>query len=275
MNLTFEWRWPRVLAHRGGGALAPENTLAAIDVGRAHGYRAIECDAMLAGDAVPVLIHDDTLERTTSGRGPVPALTAAQLQRLDAGSWFDARFAGARVPLLAEAIAHCRGHGVWMNIEIKPAPGHERQTGAAVAALVAAAFEVPPAAATTALPGAAAALPPSWPLLSSFSSDALAAAAQAAPGLPRGFLLEVVPADWHEQLVALDCMALHCDHRHLTATLAAQVKRAGFGLFCYTVNDPGRARQLLDWGVDAFCTDRIDLIAPDFAAGDGRVQPRT
>jgi glycerophosphoryl diester phosphodiesterase len=146
MIAPFHWPWPRVLAHRGGGALAPENTLAAIDVGRAQGYRAIECDAMLAGDAVPVLIHDDTLERTTDGRGPVPAVTAAQLQRLDAGGWFDARFAGARVPLLAEAIAHCRSHGVWMNIEIKPARGHERQTGEVVAALVAAAFAdaVPP-----------------------------------------------------------------------------------------------------------------------------------
>jgi glycerophosphoryl diester phosphodiesterase len=60
-------------------------------------------------------------------------------------------------------------------------------------------------------------------------------------------------------------VALHCDHRQLTATLAAQIKRAGFGLLCYTVNETARARQLLDWGVDALCTDRIDLIPPDFA----------
>src|SRR5512135_3726600 len=70
------WPYPRILAHRGGGTLAPENTIEAIDVGRAHGYRGVEFDVMLAADAVPVLIHDPTLERTTSGRGDVAAHTA-------------------------------------------------------------------------------------------------------------------------------------------------------------------------------------------------------
>ncbi len=107
------WPWPRVLAHRGGGTLAPENTLGAIRFGLAHGFRAIEFDAMLAADSIAVLMHDPTLERTTSGRGPVPAMSAAALAQLDAGAWHSPRFAGEPVPTLADALALCRAHDVW------------------------------------------------------------------------------------------------------------------------------------------------------------------
>ncbi|MGB9107283.1 MAG: glycerophosphodiester phosphodiesterase family protein, partial [Telluria sp.] len=65
-------------------------------------------------------------------------------------------------------------------------------------------------------------------------------------------------------------VAIHANHRHLTRQQAVDVKAAGFGLFCYTVNDPARARVLLAWGVDAFCTDRIDLIGPDFCMGSSK-----
>jgi len=251
------WPWPRVLAHRGGGALAPENTLAAIDVGRAQGHRAVEFDAMLAADDTAWLIHDERLERTTDGRGAVAECRAEQLARLDAGAWFAPRYAGERLARLEQAIAHCRAHGVWTNIEIKPAAGHESRTGERVAQIVAQAYAPPPGAA----PLARAALP----LLSSFSTAALQAAQRSAPGVPRAHLFERVPADWPQVLAALGCVALHCDHRHLNAALAAAIRRAGYALFCYTVDDPARARQLIGWGVDAFCTDRIDLIGADFA----------
>jgi glycerophosphoryl diester phosphodiesterase len=251
------WPYPRVLAHRGGGTLAPENTIEAIDVGRAHGYRAVEFDAMLAADAVPVLMHDPTLERTTSGHGDVCAHTAAQLAMLDAGAWHSAAFAGTHVPLLDAAIAHCRAHGIWMNIEIKPAPGFEQLTGTVVARCTATHF------ADAILPGGdrAEQCNPIVPLFSSFERDALVAARAAAPDIPRGYLLDEVPANWREALQALGCVALHTNHRHLTPQLARAIKEAGYWLFCYTVNDPARGKELLQWGVDAFCTDRIDLIA--------------
>jgi glycerophosphoryl diester phosphodiesterase len=254
------WPFARVLAHRGGGTLAPENTLAAIDEGLRYGYRAIECDAMLAADAVPVLIHDPTLERTTSGSGAVASFKAADLMQLDAGAWKGARFAGTRLPSLVDAIAHCRRHNVWINIEIKPAPAYESATGAQVARVTAQAYadRVRPRG------DQAGRIEPQAPLFSSFSPEALAAARAAVPDLPRGLLVGPVPADWEEQLERLDCVALHCSHKHLTQALARTVKDAGYWLFCYTVNDTQRARELFDWGVDAFCTDRIDLIPPAF-----------
>jgi glycerophosphoryl diester phosphodiesterase len=73
-----------------------------------------------------------------------------------------------------------------------------------------------------------------------------------------------LPPDWERRAREVGAVAIHANQKHLTQKQAGEVKAAGFGLFCYTVNDPGRARELLDWGVDAFCTDRIDLIASRF-----------
>ena len=244
---VMRWTYPRILAHRGGGTLAPENTLAAIRAGRAAGFEGIECDAMLSADRVPMLIHDPTLERTTEGRGDVAAATAAELGRLDAGSWLAPRFAGEPVPTLAQAIALCRELGSWMNVEIKPSPGRDIETGVAVADLVARSFG----------PGETA------PLLSSFSRSALAAARRAQPRLALGWLCEAPPAHWRAALDELGAVALHCDHRRLTAERALEVKAAGYGLFCYTVDDPARVTELFDWGVDALCTDRLDRVLPN------------
>jgi glycerophosphoryl diester phosphodiesterase len=244
------WPYPRRLAHRGGGSLAPENTLAAIETGHRYGFRAVEFDVMLSADEVPVLIHDDTLERTTNGRGKVCETRAADLLRLDAGSWHSPAFAGEPLPSFEAAARLCRALGMWMNIEIKPSPGFERQTGRIVA-LAAARLA---AERTDGVPA---------PLLSSFSPEALAAAREAAPHLARGYLISRVPPDWRNRLQALDCAALHVNHRHLPPAAAAAAKQAGYGLFCYTVDDPQRVDTLFSWGVDALCTDRIDLVAAD------------
>jgi glycerophosphoryl diester phosphodiesterase len=257
---TTDWPWARAIAHRGGGTLAPENTLAGIRTGIEHGYRAIEFDAMLASDEVPVLIHDHTLERTTSGSGLVPSQAAAALTALDAGRWFGDRFAGERLPTFAQAVEFCRGNGVWINIEIKPAPGFDARTGEVVARETARLY------ADVIRPGGGerGRIVRDVPLFSSFSDAALSAARRTAPDVPRGYLRDRVPPDWRDSLEDLRAVALHTNHKYLTREQAREIKDAGYWLFCYTVNDPARAREIVDWGVDAFCTDRIDLIPPDF-----------
>ena len=247
------WPYPRVLAHRGGGTLAPENTYAGLRRGMQAGFRAVEFDVMLARDGVPVLMHDPGLGRTVKGSGSVFEHDAQELAAMDAGGWFGPAFTGEPVPLFLEYARLCKAHGVWMNIEIKPAPGFERDTGTVVARLAADLFAAELAAGEP------------TPLLSSFSEAALAGARQAAPGLARACLMSSLAHDWEARARALDAVAIHTNHQHLGQEAAQAVKAAGFGLFCYTVNDPGRARTLLEWGVDAFCTDRIDLIGPDFA----------
>lgn len=243
--------WPRVLAHRGGGALAPENTLAGMREAHAHGMGGVEFDVMLAADGVPILMHDTRLGRTVPGEGDVDTFGSAELARMDAGAWFDPRFQGEPVPSMEDTVQWLRRHGVWMNIEIKPMPGRDVQTGRVVGSRVRDLY-------------ADVADPAGLPLFSSFSVQALGAAREAAPGIPRGLLVEGVPPDWEACLEALACVSLHCQHDLLDAALARRIKTAGYGLMCYTVNDPARARELFSWGVDAVCTDRYDLIGAGF-----------
>lgn len=245
------WFYPKVLAHRGGGILAPENTLAALRCGAERGFRGVEIDAMLAADGVPVLMHDPVFGRTVPGRGKVARTPAAELQRMDAGAWFGEQFAGEPVPTLEAAIGLCQARGLWMNIEIKPTPGADIDTGYIVARETARLYRGP-------------LVPAQLPLLSSFSFDALHAAKESAPHLPRALLVDRLTSDWYDNMTALGAVAVHINQRHLHERDVQAIKAAGFAVFCYTVNDPARAKLLQGWGVDAFCTDRLDLIRPDF-----------
>lgn len=240
------WPYPHVAVHRGGGTLAPENTLAGLCVGSGFGHTMVEFDAKLSADNVAFLLHDDTVERTSNGRGAAAQLRYAQIAAFDAGSWCDPRFEGEHMPTLAEAAQCCRDEGLAANVEIKPCPGREVETGRIVGAETARLWR------GNAVP----------PLLSSFSFEALAAAREAAPDLPRGLLFEHVPDDWREQTAALGCVSLHASHRHLDEALVRSIKDAGLFILAYTVNDLERARLLASWGADTVCTDRIDLIGP-------------
>ncbi len=242
------WPYPRIVAHRGGGALAPETTLGAIRHAASLGFRAVEFDVMLAGDATPVLIHDETLERTTNGTGEVPRTPYAALRELDAGAWKGERWRGERVPSFAEAGRLCRELGIWANVEIKPAKGCERATGAAAALMAKDLWgdaELPC-------------------LLSSFSVEALEAARDAAPEMPRGHVVRHVPAGWRQTMKRLGCVSLHCKHQMLERVQADAVHAAGYALLCWTVNDPAVAHRLLDWDADGIITDALEQIGPDF-----------
>ncbi|MFL9995998.1 glycerophosphodiester phosphodiesterase [Paraburkholderia sediminicola] len=245
-TLTADWLYPKLVAHRCGGTLAPENTLAGFDACVRYGYRMVEFDAKLSADNQLFLLHDDTLERTTNGHGAAAEHTWDQLAALDAGAWFGPRFAGTRLPTLAEAAGRCARDHIAANIEIKPCPGRDEITGRLVAS-----------GALTLWQGQ------TPPLLSSFSFEALAAARDAAPTLQRGMLFEEVPADWLRIVRELDCVSLHASHRYMTEPLVAEIKAAGLRVLAYTVNDPERAQVLTQWGVDMICTDRIDRLEHD------------
>ena len=247
MNL---WPYPRIVAHRGGGTLAPENTLGAIRLGAQMGFRGVEFDVMLAGDGTPVLMHDQSLRRTTGIQGDVARIPYADMAQLDAGRWHGARWRGERVPTFEDAGRLARQLGLWVNVEIKPAHGHERRTGEAVARLAAELWR-------------GAELPP---VLSSFSPAALVAARQAVPRLPRGLLVGRLPPHWPELLADLECAALHGNFRTLKARVIEQAHARGCAVLAWTVNDRRAAKRLLALGVDCLVTDRLDRIAPDFSA---------
>ena len=240
------WPYPRWIAHRGAGKLAPENTLAAFRLGARHGYRMFECDAKLSADGQVFLMHDATLERTTDGHGLGGALDWHALSQLDAGGWHSREHAGEPLPRLEAVARFCLANRHHLNIEIKPTPGTERQTGEGVAREAArlwAGQSVPP-------------------LLTSFRPEALAGARDAAPDLPRGLLLETLREGWFEQAQALGCVAVVCNYALWDATTVTRVHGAGLRALSYTVNDEPVAQHLIALGTDGIITDRVDLFSP-------------
>jgi glycerophosphoryl diester phosphodiesterase len=242
------WPYPRVFAHRGGGSLAPENTLAAIRLGQSLGFAAHEFDVKLSKDEVAMLLHDDTLERTTDGRGRACELGWSELCKLDAGGWHSAAFRGERIPRLDAAARLLLSQGTLANIEIKPSEGFDRLTGERVAREAQELWR-------------GAAVPP---LVSSFSFEALMAAKEAAPQLPRAWLTkEFTEADW-QRLEALGAVSLHTDHRSRERIDIERIHARGYRVLLYTVNDPGVAAALFDAGVDGIFTDELRAFAQRF-----------
>ena len=240
------WPYPLWIAHRGAGKLAPENTLAAFRVGAAHGFRGFECDVKLSADGVPFLLHDATLERTTSGLGKASVQSWSALSRLDAGGWHSQGFAGEPIPTLEAIGRYCVRNRHALNIEIKPTPGDAQRTGHVVALAAARLW-------------AGQAMPP---LLSSFEPEALAAARLAAPGLPRALLLDTLQDGWFEQAQALGCVAVVTNHALMDAALISRLHRAGLRALVYTVNEAAEAQRLMGLGIDGMITDAVDRFAP-------------
>ncbi len=240
------WPYPLWIAHRGAGKLAPENTLAAFRVGAEHGYRAFECDVKLSADGVPFLLHDATLERTTSGLGTAGVQSWSELSRLDAGGWHSPGFGGEPIPTLQAIARYCVRNQHALNIEIKPTPGDAQRTGRVVA-LEAAHLWAGQAVA---------------PLLSSFDPEALEAARLAAPDLPRALLLDTLRDGWFEQAQALGCVAVVTNHALMDAALIGRLHGAGLRALVYTVNEVAEAQRLIGLGVDGMITDAVDRFAP-------------
>jgi len=230
---------PLQIGHRGAAGLAPENTLAALRAAARAGAAMVEFDVRLSADGRPVLFHDDDLDRTTNGTGPVAAQTRAVLAMLDAGSWFGPAFAGEPVPTLEQALYLCLELGLAVNIELKPAAGDEAET------------------ARVALSAAAALWPDDRqpPLVTSFSAEALETARDIVPSWPRGLLVGAIPQDWHSRTQGLGCAVLVADQAELDSSLIGAVRAAGLGLLVYTLNDRDRMQMLWHKGIAAICTD--------------------
>ena len=241
------WPYPRWIAHRGAGKLAPENTLAAFRLGASHGYRMFECDAKLSADGVVFLMHDATLDRTTNGKGVGGEQPWHQLSQLDAGGWHSRAYAGEPLATLENLARFCRANACLLNIEIKPTPGGEQRTGEVVAREARrlwADADVPP-------------------LLTSFRPESLQGALHAAPELPRGLLVDTLWDGWFDVARQLQCVAVVANHALWDAATVAQVHGAGMRCLSYTVNDEWAAHRLLALGTDGIITDRVDLFAPD------------
>ena len=235
---------PRIIGHRGAAAYAPENTLEGLYTAADMGIDWVEFDVKLTKDQVPILFHDDTLDRTTNGSGPVAEKTLEEIRELEAGSWFSDSFSGIRIPTLEEAVEVLLERNLGLNLEIKPCPGREKETAEV-------ALDV---------------LSHIWDdherlLISSFQHVSLEVAMDMATDWHRGFLLpQEWPDNWRELAEYLKVSTINlngntCDYDDVQAAM-----ELGLPILAYTINDQDRARQLLTWGVDGFFSDEPDVI---------------
>lgn len=245
------WPYPCWIAHRGAGKLAPENTLAAFRLGAEHGFGMFECDVKLSADGEPFLLHDAELDRTTNGQGAAGVLSWDALSRLDAGSWHGRSYAGEPLLRLEALSRWLLALGLMVNLEIKPSPGDEARTGRVVAQHVARLW----------------AQSHVKPLLSSFSVDALRAAQDAQPELPRALLLDKWVRDAVDQARELGCLALVVNQSQLDEERIAEGHAGGLKVLTYTVNEASRASTLWLSGLDGLITDRVDLFEPQARLG--------
>jgi len=232
--------YPHLIAHRCGGHYAPENTLAGLATAARLGFEMVEFDVMLAGCGSPVLIHDETLERTTNGRGRVCDLAYDSLRTLDAGKSHPDEFRGEPIPTLHDAIKLAHSLGLRANVEIKPATGFEAATGRVVGAAL----------------RDAGATAQGW-VVSSFSRESLCASSQLAPGLNYALLFERIPADWRAWRDEFRAVALHCAADQLEPQQLAACVSEGLPVACYTVNDPEQGLSLQKLGVTSLFTDTL------------------
>ena len=235
---------PKVIGHRGVAAYAPENTLESIHMAADMGVEWVELDVKLTKDQVPILFHDETLERITGAQGIVAETNYDDLKQLEAGSWFGDSFSGITIPTLEEAVDVLIERNLGLNLEIKPCPGRERETAEA----------------------ALDCLSQIWDdhdriLISSFQHVSLEAALEMAQDWQRGLLLpEEWPENWHELSEYLKVTTLNINGNEVTREQIEDIMDLNKQILAYTINDPIRARELQSWGVDSFFSDEPDTI---------------
>jgi len=236
--MPFPLTPPYFFAHRGASAYAPENTLAAFRLAKEQGAPAIEFDVKLSADGVPVIHHDPSLERTTNGSGPLSRQPLKELQKLDAGSWFGASFAGEPLPSL-EDLFQTLGGQLFMNIELTNYASPFDGLTTRVTQLVKR-FGLQDSV-----------------MFSSFLPHNLMLAGHLLPGAPRGQLaLPGKAGDWQRLWGGM--LTLQADHPYsqdVTPERIEQAHRRGRRVHVWTVNDPAEMRRLWKMGVDGVFTD--------------------
>ncbi len=232
-----------VIAHRGASADYPENTLVSFEAAIAEGADMVELDVQLTSDGEVVVFHDEKISRTTNGRGRVGEHTFLQLRRLDAGSWFNKKFRGEKIPLLAEVLDLCKDRFA-VNVEIKT----EAVTDAASDGIEEKTLTIVDRAGMR-----------EHVVFSSFDPRAVLHVKQIDAARAVAVLFEkkyygtAAPSRVVEQLGA---DAFNCSWRELDAAWLLDLKQAGIPVHVYTVNTPGRMKRLIKMGVEGIFTNR-------------------
>lgn len=235
---------PKIIGHRGACGYAPENTLESIKTAHDMGVEWVELDVKLTRDDVPIIFHDDDLNRTSNGSGPVALASWADIQNLEAGSWFSDSFAGAKIPSLEETLELLIELKMGLNLEIKSCPGREIETAEVALDYLSRVWDDHDRL-----------------LISSFSHVSLETAMDMAPDWHRALLLDTEwPENWQELAEYLNAATVNINGNECTREQVEEIIDFGKPIIAYTINDPRRARLLQSWGVDSVFTDVPDVI---------------
>lgn len=244
--MSQDLRLSRVIAHRGACAYAPENTLASMRKAHAMGAKWVEFDVMLTADGEAIIMHDDTLRRTTNGGKRAVAATAySDIAQLDAGSWFAKQYAQETVPTLHELLDLLIKLKLHINLEIKPTPGKEAETAEKSIAIV---KEIWPTA-------------ESPPMISTQSEICLRIVHQIAPEYCLGTVIHDWNEPWQQWLTDYACQSVSVNHQILSPEKIVELRKYVKYVLAYTVNEPWRAHELFEWGVDSVFSDKPDLLS--------------
>ena len=229
---------PVTVAHRGYSSVAPENTLAAVAAGMRSGAEYVEIDVHTTADGLPVVLHDQTVDRTTEGSGDVAVLPGAQVSALDAGSWFSPAFAGQHLPTFAQVLDLLETGSSTLLLEIK-GPETSAEVERVVDMVVEAGLE-------------------DRVVLQSFDVAALRSAREHAPQIPRGLLRGSLDADPVAVAQDLGAVMYNPSASALLArpSVVADLNEAGIAVMPYTVNSAADWARLTEIGVDGVITDR-------------------
>ena len=229
-------------AHRGFCGRYPENTMLAFQKAIEEGVDGIENDIQLTRDGEIVIIHDETVDRTTDGRGRVKDLTLAQIKELDAGGKFDSAFAGQRVPTLREYLELVKDRPILTNIEMKTGVFEYREMEQKLADIIRE-YKVEDRV-----------------LITSFNHFTIMRMKKLAPHLKYGFLTGDWRLDAGEYTQKHGVSCYHPDHHSLTWETVEDLKSHGIEVNPYTVNDPDDIRDMMAKGVHGIITNRPDLV---------------
>lgn len=233
----------QVQAHRGASAVAPENTIAAFRAAREQGARWVELDVALLGDGTLVVIHDATLDRTSSASGSLANIGQADLHALDAGSWFDPQFKGEALPTFVDTLAALGDLGLNVNVEIKQHAHHKSlaQLTESVHASLRQRNQQ------------------TQVMISSFDAQALNAMHRLDPAYDLAMLWSELPSDWPSVIDAIPAKAVHLNYRHLTFAFLEAAKKQGIAVRAWTCNAPEKLAPFWAEGLAGVITDNPEL----------------
>lgn len=248
-NFTPPTPYAGLIGHRGISAQAPENSLSSFKLAALQSIAWVEFDLRLTKDHNLVIFHDDTLERTTNGKGFVHECTLSELSSLDAGSWFGAGYHNEKIPVFLEILPELINLNLYMNIELKMPPEASQDHAQNLIRQLEKVLK-------TQWPHQH-----PWPLISSFHWELLKDIRIHFPEIPIGFLQDECTSELIETTANIPNAAVHCHYQSLTSELLALSQDLSVPILTYTVNSRSEATRLLKEGIfGIFSDDPLDLL---------------